>query len=157
MFCIRLTKQFKLLRIRQLHSSSINVKNENKVVSETSKTAETSQSTVNKEKVDFVTGPPMHAVSSMDKRILVWVKRFPSIDQVPDYVSYQCLQHAHTKARIRVCFIMFFLGIVICVAAIMSGKREAAAGKNIATERLKWYMEVKKKAEEEKKNAENVQ
>ena len=56
MFCIRLTKQFKLLRIRQLHSSSINVKNENKVVSETSKTAETSQSTVNKEKVDFVTG-----------------------------------------------------------------------------------------------------
>ena len=52
---------------------------------------------------------------------------------------------------------MFFLGIVICVAAIMSGKREAAAGKNIATERLKWYMEVKKKAEEEKKNAENVQ
>ena len=29
----------------------------------------------------------MHAVSSMDKRILVWVKRFPSIDQVPDYVS----------------------------------------------------------------------
>ncbi|KAF3426696.1 hypothetical protein E2986_09523 [Frieseomelitta varia] len=158
MFCIRLTRQFKLSRVRQLHST-VNVKNENKVVSETSKTAETSQSTVNKEKVDFVTGtrPPMHAVSSMDKRILVWVKRFPSIDQVPDYVSYQCIQHAHTKARIRVCFIMFFLGIVICVAAVVAGKREAASGKSIATERVKWYMEIKKKAEEEKKNAENVQ
>ncbi|KAK1135258.1 hypothetical protein K0M31_008029 [Melipona bicolor] len=157
MFCIRLTKQFKLLRTRQLHLTSINVKNENKVVSETSKTAETSQSTVDKEKVDFVTGPPMHAVSNIDKRILVWVKRYPSIDQVPDYVSYQCIQHAHTKARIRICFIMFFAGILICIAAIMSGKKEAAAGKNIATERLKWYMEVKKKAEEEKKNAEKVQ
>ena len=35
----------------------------------------------------FYLGPPMHAVSNLDKKILVWVKRFPSIDQVPDYVS----------------------------------------------------------------------
>ena len=52
---------------------------------------------------------------------------------------------------------MFFLGIVICITAVIVGKREAAAGKNIATERMKWYMEVKKKAEEEKRNAEKVQ
>lgn len=54
MFSIRLTRQFKLLRTRQLHFTSI--KNENKIVSEKSKTTEPSQSTVNKEKVDFVTG-----------------------------------------------------------------------------------------------------
>lgn len=32
-------------------------------------------------------GPPMVALSNIDKRILVWVKRYPSLDQVPDYVS----------------------------------------------------------------------
>ena len=85
MFCTRLIRQFKLLRIRQLHSTF--VRNENKSVSEKSKTTETSQSTGQKEQVDFVRGPPMVALSNIDKRILVWVKRYPSLDQVPDYVS----------------------------------------------------------------------
>lgn len=54
MFCTRLIRQFKLLRIRQLHSTS--VRNENKSVSEKSKTTETLQSTGQKEQIDFVTG-----------------------------------------------------------------------------------------------------
>lgn len=54
MFCTRLIRQFKLLRIRQLHSTF--VRNENKSVSEKSKTTETSQSTGQKEQVDFVRG-----------------------------------------------------------------------------------------------------
>ncbi|XP_033178669.1 protein FAM162B isoform X1 [Bombus impatiens] len=147
MFCTRLIRQFKLLRIRQLHSTF--VRNENKSVSEKSKTTETLQSTGQKEQIDFVTGPPMVALSNLDKRILVWVKRYPSLDQVPDYVSYQCIHHAHTKARIRICFVMMFLAIVICLSAVMIGKRDVAAGKNIATERMKWYTEVKEKGRRE--------
>lgn len=54
MFCTRLIRQFKLLRIRQLHSTF--ARNENKSVSEKSKTTETLQSTGQKEQIDFVTG-----------------------------------------------------------------------------------------------------
>lgn len=54
MFYTRLIRQFKLLRIRQLHSTF--VRNENKSVSEKPKTTETSKSSGEKQKVDFVTG-----------------------------------------------------------------------------------------------------
>lgn len=35
----------------------------------------------------YISGSPFHTVSNFDKRILVWVKRYPSIDQVPAKVS----------------------------------------------------------------------
>lgn len=44
---------------------------------------------------------------------------------------------------------MMFLAIVICLLAVMIGKRDVTAGKNIATERMKWYMEVKEKGRRE--------
>lgn len=65
------------------------------------------------------------------------------------FTSYQCIQHAHTKARIRICFVMMFLAIVICFSAVIMGKRDVAAGRNIATERMKWYTEVKEKGRRE--------
>ena len=72
--------------------------------------------------------------------------------------NYQCIQHAHTKARIRICFFMMFLAIIICISAVMIGKKDVAAGKNIATERMKWYMEVKEKGRKEAaENAERAQ
>lgn len=74
------------------------------------------------------------------------------------FISYQCIQNAHTKARIRICFVMMALAIIICVSAVMIGKRDVAAGKNIATERMKWYTEVREKGRKEAaENAERAQ
>lgn len=36
----------------------------------------------------FVLGSRMHRVSDFDKRMLVWVKRYPSIADVPKDVTY---------------------------------------------------------------------
>lgn len=39
-----------------------------------------------KKKKNYILGETVHTLSNFDKRILVWVKRFPSMDQVPKQV-----------------------------------------------------------------------
>ncbi|CAL7943931.1 unnamed protein product [Xylocopa violacea] len=93
MFCARLTRQLKLLRVRQLHSTLI--KNEEKPISETNKTRKYTDS----ELKHSILGSPLHTVSNLDKRILVWVKRYPSMDKVPAQVSFDCIHRAHTQGK----------------------------------------------------------
>ncbi|XP_003694589.1 protein FAM162B isoform X2 [Apis florea] len=157
MFCTRLIRQFKCFKIRQLHTTF--VKNENKPVTETPKAKTETPKAANisqaeKEAIEFVSGETLHTLSNLDKRILVWVKRFPSMDQVPKQVSIRTIQLAHTKARIKVCFYMMAFAIIGSILAVISGKRDVAAGKNIITERQKWYDKVKEQARKEAEMAE---
>lgn len=157
MFCTRLIRQFKYFKIRQLHSTF--VKNESKPVTETSKAKTETPKTTNisqaeKEAIEFVSGESLYTLTNFDKRILVWVKRFPSMDKVPKQVSIRTIQLAHTKARIKVCFYMLAFAIIGSILAVMSGKRDVAAGKNLITERQKWYDKVKEKAQKEAEMAE---
>ncbi|KOC71347.1 Protein FAM162B [Habropoda laboriosa] len=101
-------------------------------------------------------GTPSYNVSNFNKRILVWVKRYPSIDQVPSQLPIEVIQQAHTKARIRVCFIMMIFSILGLLISAQIGKRDVASGKNIYTERTKWYNEIKEKANREKQEALNA-
>ncbi|CAL7943930.1 unnamed protein product [Xylocopa violacea] len=147
MFCARLTRQLKLLRVRQLHSTLI--KNEEKPISETNKTRKYTDS----ELKHSILGSPLHTVSNLDKRILVWVKRYPSMDKVPAQVSFDCIHRAHTQVRIRICFMIMGFAIIGFFVSSRIGKRDAAAGKHIITERMKWYEELKEKTRKEAENA----
>lgn len=82
---------------------------------------------------------PMHTVSNFDRRVLVWVKRFPSMDAVPKQVSRNCIVQAQTKARIRVCNLMMVFAVIGFIVSIISGKREAAAGNTVSKQREEWY------------------
>lgn len=53
-----------------------------------------------------VLGTRMHRVTNFDRRMLVWVKRYPSLAEVPDevtYVTFIFLQYLelHTKVEIE--------------------------------------------------------
>ncbi|XP_029035578.1 uncharacterized protein LOC114872496 isoform X2 [Osmia bicornis bicornis] len=89
MFHIRLVKQFRSIKIRQFHSTLI--KYEDKVVPE-------NKSTKPSPVQENILGSPFHTVTNLDKRILVWVKRYPSIDQVPDKVSVYTKSTCYSKS-----------------------------------------------------------
>ncbi|XP_076544721.1 uncharacterized protein LOC117601452 isoform X2 [Osmia lignaria lignaria] len=89
MFHIRLVKQFRSIRIRQFHSTLI--KYEDKVVPE-------NKSTKPPQAQENILGSPFHTVTNFDKRILVWVKRYPSMDQVPDRVSLYTKSTCYSKS-----------------------------------------------------------
>lgn len=151
MFCARLSRQ--LLKARQFHSTL--VKNEIKPTPSTTKSSTTAKTEMSAQELqDHVLGAPLHTVSTFDKFILVWVNRYPSMNEVPAQVSLPCIQRAHTKARIYVCQIMTLLAIVGFFLSSWAGKKDVAAGRNILTERLKWQAEVKEKGRKEREAAE---
>ncbi|CAK9795789.1 Protein FAM162B [Anthophora quadrimaculata] len=151
MLCTKLTRQLKLLSVRQIHSTF--VKNESKPVPETSTTTQPGTKTA-KKVVENVIGSPLHTVSNIDKRILVWVKRYPSMEEVPSQVPIETIQRAHTKIRIHICFAMMAFSIIGFYVSVRMGKHDVASGKNILTERAKWYNEVQEKARKEKEQQE---
>ncbi|CAK9820600.1 Protein FAM162B [Anthophora plagiata] len=152
MLCTKLTRQLKLLSVRQIHSTS--VKNESKPVPETS-TTQTATNTAQKI-TENVIGSPLHTLSNIDKRILVWVKRYPSMEKVPPKVPIETIQRAHTKLRIHICFAIMAFSIIGFYVSVKIGKRDVASGKNMLTERAKWYNEVQEKAKKEKEQQEAV-
>ncbi|CAK9829888.1 Protein FAM162B [Anthophora retusa] len=153
MLCTKLTRQLKLLSVRQIHSTF--VKNESKPVPEKSTTTQAAPNTA-QQITENVIGSPLHIVSNIDKRILVWVKRYPSMEEVPPKVPIETMLRAHSKIRIHICYGIMAFAIIGFYVSVKIGKRDVASGKNILTERAKWYNEVKEKARKEKEQQEAV-
>ncbi|XP_011629602.1 UPF0389 protein CG9231 [Pogonomyrmex barbatus] len=85
-----------------------------------------------------VIGTRMHRVTDFDKRVLVWVKRYPSIADVPMDVTVDCILTARNKARIKVCNYMIIATLIGCIGAVILGKRDASEGRNLVKQREEW-------------------
>ncbi|XP_043272086.1 UPF0389 protein CG9231 [Venturia canescens] len=95
-----------------------------------------------------VLGPKMKRVSDFDKRVLVWMKKYPNVEAVPEKVTLDVLQRVQTQARVRVANIMIVFTLIGCVWAVVTGKKEAAAGKNLAQDNMDWHEKINKEYRE---------
>ncbi|KYM81983.1 hypothetical protein ALC53_07531, partial [Atta colombica] len=98
---------------------------------------------------DNVLGPLKHLTTNFDKIVLVWVKRYPSIADVPKFVTIDCMHNARTKARIKTCNYMMIFGTICCLSAVFLGKEQAKKGETLFKQREKWLEEYN--AEDKKK------
>ncbi|XP_012998971.1 protein FAM162B isoform X1 [Cavia porcellus] len=62
--------------------------------------------------------------SQFDKRILLWTRRFKSMEEIPAWVPPEMIDAARNKARVKVCYIMIGLTISACFVVIASAKKE---------------------------------
>ncbi|MEQ2307323.1 hypothetical protein AMECASPLE_017127 [Ameca splendens] len=72
--------------------------------------------------------PPGYRPSNLDKKILLWAGRFKSPDQIPDTVSFETIDNARNKIRVKAAYLMMALTIGACVIMVVMGKN--AAGRN---------------------------
>ncbi|KYN02244.1 hypothetical protein ALC62_07028, partial [Cyphomyrmex costatus] len=89
-----------------------------------------------------VIGLRMHRVTNFDKRLLVWVKRYPSIADVPKDVTVDCILNARSKARIKTCNYMIVFAIIGFIGAVILGKEDAKKGKNLFQQREEWFKKM---------------
>ncbi|XP_015179037.1 PREDICTED: UPF0389 protein CG9231 [Polistes dominula] len=76
-------------------------------------------------------GPHMYAPTNLDKRMLVWVKRYPSMAEIPSQVTLDCMLQARSKVRVRICNIMIVITLIGFLIAAVSGKKEVASGNTL--------------------------
>ncbi|KAH0944451.1 hypothetical protein HN011_007620 [Eciton burchellii] len=91
------------------------------------------------------TGTRMHQVTNLDKRILVWVKRYPSIAEIPQNVTEECMLSARGKMRVKICNYMIVAIVIACVVNTVLGKQQAEKGDNLIKQRKDWYKEIAEK------------
>ncbi|XP_035512019.1 protein FAM162B isoform X2 [Morone saxatilis] len=89
---------------------------------------------------------PGYRPSEMDKKILVWSGRFKTSDQIPELVTFEMIDAARNKIRVKACYVMIGITIGSCLFMILMGKRaarrhESLTGQNME-KKARWREEV---------------
>ncbi|XP_055337306.1 protein FAM162A-like [Paramacrobiotus metropolitanus] len=81
-------------------------------------------------------------LSNFQKRVLVWTKRYPSVDQIPERISSSTMSKAYDKFRWRIAVIGMLLSVVASFGYAIAGKRAAARGDTIGRRYMEWHEEL---------------
>uniref|UniRef100_A0AAY5L9F5 Family with sequence similarity 162 member B n=1 Tax=Esox lucius TaxID=8010 RepID=A0AAY5L9F5_ESOLU len=96
---------------------------------------------------------PGYRPSPMDQRILVWSGRYKTPDQIPDLVSFETLDAARNKLRVKACYGMIVITILACLITVIMGKRAAGRNESLTAlnmeKKARWREEAKIAREEE--------
>uniref|UniRef100_A0A1A8FW18 Family with sequence similarity 162, member A n=1 Tax=Nothobranchius korthausae TaxID=1143690 RepID=A0A1A8FW18_9TELE len=98
---------------------------------------------------------PGYKPSNLDKKMLVWSGRFKSLEQIPEIVSFEMIDAARNKIRVKAAYVMMGLTIGACVVMVILGKKAASRNESLT------YYNMEKKAkwreEMERDNAQKTQ
>ncbi|KAL7840777.1 hypothetical protein AOLI_G00261000 [Acnodon oligacanthus] len=79
---------------------------------------------------------PGYRPSDMDKRILVWSGRFKTQEQIPEQVSFEMIDAARNKVRVKACYVMMALTLIACIWMVILGKDAAKRNDNLTTRNM---------------------
>lgn len=81
----------------------------------------------------------------------MWAGRFKSADQIPETISFEMLDAARNKVRVKVCYIMIALTIGACLMMVVSGKQAAKRHESLTNMNLekkaRWREEMEREKE----------
>uniref|UniRef100_UPI00398EB1B6 protein FAM162B-like n=1 Tax=Pristiophorus japonicus TaxID=55135 RepID=UPI00398EB1B6 len=94
---------------------------------------------------------PGYKPSAFDKKMLMWTGRFKREEDIPAVVSFEMIDAARNKMRVKASYIMVVMAVVACIATIISGKKaarrhESLTGINMA-KKARWKEESRQEAE----------
>lgn len=91
---------------------------------------------------------PGYRPSNLDKKILIWSGRFKTPDQIPELVSFEMLDAARNKVRVKACYVMMGLTIGACLVTVILGKRAAGRHESLTSQNMekkaRWREELAK-------------
>ncbi|XP_069744206.1 protein FAM162B-like [Narcine bancroftii] len=94
---------------------------------------------------------PGYRPTKFDRMIFLWSGRFKKEEDIPAIVSFEMLNAARNRARVKTCYIMIGLTILACFATIASGKQAAERHESLASwnraKKAKWKEEALREQE----------
>uniref|UniRef100_A0A182FH59 Growth and transformation-dependent protein n=1 Tax=Anopheles albimanus TaxID=7167 RepID=A0A182FH59_ANOAL len=90
-----------------------------------------------------------HAPNALEKRMLVFAKRYKSIEEVPNFVSQEKMERVRNQVRIKVANYMMIATAIGCIIMVISGKKAQERGESVSQMNLDWHKEYNEKARAE--------
>ncbi|XP_054858984.1 protein FAM162A [Eublepharis macularius] len=79
---------------------------------------------------------PGHKPSDWDKKFLLWTGRFKKVEDIPETVSFEMVDAARNKMRVKISYLMIALTIVGCIIMVIMGKRAVARHESLTTQNM---------------------
>ncbi|KAB5533217.1 hypothetical protein PHYPO_G00129290 [Pangasianodon hypophthalmus] len=92
---------------------------------------------------------PGYRPSEMDKKILVWSGRFKSKEQIPEFVSFETIDAARNRLRVKACYVMIAMTIGGCMLMIMLGKQAASRHDNLTSRNMERKARLREEAQKD--------
>ncbi|XP_067291531.1 protein FAM162B [Pseudorasbora parva] len=96
---------------------------------------------------------PGYRPSEWDKKMLMWSGRFKTAEQIPEFVSFEMIDAARNRVRVKACYVMIALTILACLATVISGKQAVSRHENLTSRNMekkaRWREEALKEKEAE--------
>ncbi|GAB1606971.1 UPF0389 protein CG9231-like [Argonauta hians] len=77
--------------------------------------------------------------TNLDKRVLVWQKKYKTIEDVPEFVSIAAVNKAKDKGRVYVSLGMVAATIVGSIIMILSGRAALKRGEGVSKANMEWH------------------
>ncbi|XP_041823516.1 protein FAM162B [Melanotaenia boesemani] len=91
---------------------------------------------------------PGYRPTEMDKKIFIWSGRFKSVDQIPEVVSFEMIDAARNKLRVKAAYFMMAATIGACLLMVILGKRAAGRHESLTSHNMekkaRWREELQR-------------
>uniref|UniRef100_A0A5F8H877 Protein FAM162A n=1 Tax=Monodelphis domestica TaxID=13616 RepID=A0A5F8H877_MONDO len=91
---------------------------------------------------------PLHKPTPWEKKIMVWSGRFKKEDEIPETISFEMLDAAKNRFRVRVSYLMIALTILGCVIMVIQGKQAVKRHETLTSLNLERKALLRKQEEE---------
>jgi len=89
--------------------------------------------------------------TNYEKKLLVWTKRYKSMEEVPQFVPQDVMERARNLFRVYGMIGMMILTFLGCVVMIESGKRAHERGESVTQMNIEWHKR-QREADNDKNN-----
>ncbi|KAF5294612.1 hypothetical protein FQR65_LT10718 [Abscondita terminalis] len=86
-----------------------------------------------------------YKVNNFEKRLLVWMKKYKHVDDIPAFVAPETMEKARSWARVRISNYTIVLTLIGCGVMIYSGKQARERGESLHKRNLEWHKNFNEK------------
>ncbi|XP_058835082.1 UPF0389 protein CG9231 [Topomyia yanbarensis] len=100
-------------------------------------------------------GSRTHSPNQLEKRMLVFTKKYKSIDEIPALINQDVMERCRNQVRIKVANYMMIGTVIGCILMIITGKKAQERGDTIQKMNLDWHKEYNEKPRQETVQSKN--
>ncbi|KAG1954197.1 protein FAM162B [Pimephales promelas] len=93
---------------------------------------------------------PGYRPKEWDKKMLLWSGRFKTAEQIPEFVSFEMIDAARNRLRVKACYVMMALTLLACLAVVISGKQAVSRHDNLTSRNMEKKARWREEAQKEK-------
>ncbi|XP_001502178.1 protein FAM162A [Equus przewalskii] len=89
---------------------------------------------------------PLHKPTDWERKILIWSGRFKKEDEIPETVSFEMLDAAKNKIRVKISYLMIALTVAGCILMVIEGKKAVKRNESLTSLNLEKKARLREEA-----------